>query len=131
MVVAMGQDYLSYVLTLNNEILACGPKTFLTKKKKKKLKTLLAFSCPVSKSDLLTINYIHQKLTLSEAIAQETFIKIHSTSFLNIILTQAFSVNTGKATEEETPDPRRALPYTFLHMRSVMSDFCNPRDWPP
>ena len=100
-------------------------------KKKKKLKPLLAFSCPVSKSDLLTINYIHQKLTLSEAIAQETFIKIHSTSFLNIILTQAFSVNTGKATEEETPDPRRALPYTFLHMRSVMSDFCNPRDWPP
>ena len=99
-------------------------------KKKKKIKPLLAFSCPISKSDLLTINYIHQKLTLSEAITQETFIKIHSTSFLNIILTQAFSVSTGKATEEETPDPRRALPYTLLHMCSVMSDFCNPRDWP-
>ena len=88
----------------------------------------MAFSCPVSKSDLLIINYIHQKLTLSEAISQETFIKIHGTSFLNITLTQTFSVNTGKAAEE-TPDPRRALSYTFLHMCSVMSDFCNPRDW--
>ena len=46
MVVAMGQDYLSYVLTLNNEILACGPKTFLTKKKKKTQTTIGIFlSC--------------------------------------------------------------------------------------
>lgn len=44
--VAMGEDYLSYVLTLSNEILACGPRTFLTKKKKKNQTTIGIFlSC--------------------------------------------------------------------------------------